>query len=71
MKHDFLKFFETEKEEENGEKKTIKEHIIKFFKGFPYKSFQYQVVWSIRLLLWLLILLLALYGAVIRIKDIF
>ena len=73
----FLKIFEnlnTDNEPEadtENERILIKDKIKSFFQNFRYQSLTYQVVWSIRILCWLLICAAAVYGVVIRIKNIF
>ncbi len=73
----FLKIFEnmnTDNESEDDtetERILIKDKIKSFFQTFRYQSLTYQVVWSIRILCWLLICAAAVYGVVIRIKNIF
>ena len=71
----FLKIFENlntdnEPEANTGtERILIKDKIKSFFQNFRYQSLTYQVVWSIRILCWLLICAAAVYGVVIRIKN--
>ena len=73
----FLKIFEnlnTDNEPEDDtetERILIKDKIKSFFQNFRYQSLTYQVVWFIRILSWLLICAAAIYGVVIRIKNIF
>lgn len=73
----FLKMFENlNKDNEpevdkKNERILIKDKIKSFFQNFRYQSLTYQVVWSIRILCWLLICAAAVYGVVIRIKNIF
>lgn len=73
----FLKIFENMNNDNEPEADTeterilIKDKIKLFFQNFRYQSLTYQVVWSIRILCWLLICVAAVYGVVIRIKNIF
>ncbi|MCR5252572.1 MAG: hypothetical protein K6C98_02530 [Treponema sp.] len=57
--------------EDDEIKWSVKETVISFIKGFRNKSLMYQMVWSIRILFWILILIIAAYGAFIRIKSFF
>ena len=71
----FLKMFENIQEEEpgrkNNEKLLFKERFISFFKNYKYQSLQYQVVWAVRILCWILLCAIAVFGVIVRIKNIF
>ncbi len=72
-KNALLELFEdneiNQKIEEELKNMTIKEKIIAFFKSFKYQSYQYQIVWTVRILCWILICIIILIGIVIRIKN--
>lgn len=73
----FLKMFEDVQNEtaknkcDNTKEMSIKEKIKAFFKCFKYQSAEYKIVWSIRILVWILICVVAIFGTVIRIKELF
>ena len=50
---------------------TIKENIVSFIKYFPRQSVQYKIVWTIRILCWILLLGIAGFGLILRVKNIF
>lgn len=74
-KNEFLKMFEEvnsfSNEDETDKPKLIKDMVKLFIKSFRHQSFQYQLVWSVRILCWLLIFAIFIMGIVIRIKNIF
>ena len=74
----FLQLFEkVQKETEEREKEyeyenlTVKEKLNIFCKNFKFQSAEYKIVWSIRILCWFILGVLACFGAYIGIKDIF
>ena len=71
----FLKMFENIQEEEperkNKEKLLFRERFISFFKNYKYQSLKYQVVWAVRILCWILLCAIAVFGVIVRIKNIF
>ena len=75
-KYDFLNMFEQvnkealEKIDSEIENVTLVKLVKKFFKSFKYQSPQYKIVWIVRILIWFFILLIAFYGAILRIKNI-
>jgi len=75
--NEFLNLFKNVEEESSKKNKSEMENmtfieIVKaFVKSFKYQTPQYKIIWIIRLLLWFLILLIALYEAFLRIKKIF
>lgn len=50
---------------------TIKEKVVSFIKYFPRQSVQYKIVWTIRILCWILLLGIAGFGLILRVKNIF
>ena len=50
---------------------TIKEKVVGFIKSFPSRSIQYKIVWTIRILCWSLLLGIAGFGLILRVKNIF
>lgn len=75
--NDFLKMFRevdeaaSENSEADTSEMTIKEKVISFIKCFPYQSPQYKIVWIIRIVCWFLVLGVAIFGTVLRIKKYF
>ena len=74
MKLKWLKFFESQqKDEEDGETENLllKEKVSLFLRTFRQQSLQYQIVWTVRILCWILLAAVALFGTVIRIHIFF
>lgn len=69
----FLKMFENKQEIDQKREDNIllKERLITFFKNYKYQSLQYQVVWAIRIFCWILLCAIAVFGVIVRIKNIF
>lgn len=68
----WLKFFEKTDEEDifentNLSKEAIPDKISNFIKNFRFQTGQYKLVCIIRLLLWSLLILIAIYGFAVRI----
>ena len=74
---EFLKMFvevqESSNETETDETKemTIKEFVTAFILGFKDQSARYKIVWSVRILCWVLILGVAVFGLISEGKKIF
>ncbi len=68
--YEFLDFFETE-EDENSEYESLTsfEKIKLFFTTFRFQSFRYKIVWSVRILSWLILLVISIYGIYLKIKK--
>lgn len=74
MKLKWLEFWKAKKNEEtagNGAEKTLKEIAINFISNFKNQSAQYKIVWSVRILGWILFLSFAIFGAFVRIAKYF
>ena len=74
MKLKWLRFFEsrtTNEDSEEGETLFLKDKVKLFFKTFRYQSMQYQIVWPVRILCWILIIAAGLYGLTVRIITYF
>ncbi|MBQ8680330.1 MAG: hypothetical protein IJ530_11280 [Treponema sp.] len=50
---------------------TLKETVRRFIRDFKYKPMQFQIIWTVRILCWIFILGVALFGVVTRITHIF
>lgn len=63
MKFSWIKFFEKEtKKIDEKEDVTMISKIKFFFKNFKRQSTQYQIVWTIRITLWVLVSIITIYG---------
>lgn len=69
----FLKMFENKQEtdQEREDNLLLKERLITFFKNYKHQSLQYQVVWAVRIFCWILLCAIAVFGVIVRIKNIF
>lgn len=71
---ELLRMFREVNEESSKSEKdemTIKENIVSFIKYFPRQSVQYKIVWTIRILRWILLLGISGFGLILRVKNIF
>ena len=65
MKLKWLKFFESQqKDGEDGETENLflKDKVTLFLRTFRHQSPQYQIVWTVRILCWILVLAAGVYG---------
>jgi len=67
----FLEMFERENAGDDSENLTIQEKVRLFIKTFPLQSADYKIVWSVRILCWILVLAVAVFGCAVRIKQYF
>lgn len=63
---DFFRNKENEETHENDQIKTLKEIIKSFISNFKHQTVQYKIVWSVRILCWILILAAAIFGVFVR-----
>lgn len=63
---DFFRNKENEETHENDQNKTLKEIIKSFISNFKHQTVQYKIVWSVRILCWILILAAAVFGVFVR-----
>lgn len=70
-KLEWLKFFENEISNEDDEQLSTVNRIKRFLGDFKYQSFQYKIVWSIRIMLWIVVIGIAMLGAVHRLAKYF
>lgn len=68
---DFWRGRKNEEETENCPEKTLKEIVRDFISNFKNMDAQYKIVWSVRILGWILILSFAVFGAFVRIAEYF
>ena len=73
MKNRWLKFFEdsTATNDDDGEERMLLERLRLFISSFPYQSAHYKIVWLVRIVCWLLVAALAVFGAVVKIMHLF
>lgn len=73
MKKKWLDFFRKKNEEpsENRQNETLKEIVRDFISNFKNMDAQYKIVWSVRILGWILILSFAVFSAFVRIAEYF
>lgn len=73
--NEFLKMFSDVNEQtsenmnDDTNDMTIKEKVIAFIKCFPYQSPQYKIVWMIRIICWILLLGVGIFGLILRVKK--
>lgn len=65
----FLSFFESKKSDEENEKNTVLERIMRFLKNFRSQSLQYKIVWAVRIALWAILVCAAVFGVALRIRN--
>lgn len=65
----WLKFFETAKFDKDSEQLPIAKRIKRFKENFKYQPLQYRIVWTIRLIGWILVCMVAFVGAAIQIIN--
>ena len=69
MKLKWLQFFESQqKDEEDGKTENLflKDKVTLFLRTFRHQSMQYQIVWTVRILCWILLLAVGVYGLAAR-----
>lgn len=74
MKPEWLRFFESQQKNEESEETEslfLKEKIILFLKTFRHQPAQYKIVWTVRILCWILILGVGICGLMARIITYF
>lgn len=73
--NEFLKMFSDVNEQtsenmnDDTNDMTIKEKVIAFIKCFPYQSPQYKIVWMLRIICWILLLGVGIFGLILRVKK--
>lgn len=78
-KSDWLRFFEDGHEgtdrhvsvDEGDENLTLQQSIRLFVRNFPHQSARYKIVWGVRILCWILLCLVALFGTAVRVRKYF
>ena len=69
MKLKWLKFFESQqKDGDDGETEDLflKDKVTLFLMTFGQQSLRYQIVWAMRILCWILVLAVGVYGLLAR-----
>lgn len=66
---EFLRFFENRNPEEENENLAVLQRITRFLKNFRSQSLQYKIVWTVRIVLWAILVCAAVLGIALRIRN--
>ncbi|AEB14616.1 hypothetical protein [Treponema succinifaciens] len=66
---EFLSFFESKKSGDENENLAVLQRIMNFLKDFKGQSLRHKIVWTVRIVLWAILVCAAVLGIAMRIRS--